>query len=149
MQFSGLAIAAVVTVFEAPFVVLLSEFGLAHGGHNFTMPETIRKIHPLLAAVCPDRAGEHGVHAWEGLIQNGYEAVLEGHLQLHVLVVLAITGFEKKPGVVLWRKRFEGHPAVKGIIGNFNCVSFVSLDLANRVVAVVMDELGMASTPFV
>ena len=57
------------------------------------MPKTIRKIQLFLAAVRPDRAGEHGVHAWENLIQDGYEAVL------------------------------EGHPAVKGVVGNFNRVS--------------------------
>ena len=139
MQFSGLAIAAVVAIFAAPLVVLLGEFGLAHGGHNVTMPETIRKIHLFLAAVRPDRAGEHGVHAWESLIQDGCEAVLEGHPQLHVLVILAITGFEKKSDVILRRKRSEGHPAVNGVVGNFNRVSFVGLDLANCVTTIVMD----------
>ena len=88
-------------------------------------------------------AVKKGVDTGECLIQQGDQAVAEDHAGFLGAQVQAVLHFQHLPGLVLRRVVPQLRPEGQGIVGDLHGVGLVRFDLAQRVVAEIVDEHGV------
>ena len=131
----------VVAVPMTPLAVTLCKGRKAHSADIIDVPKRTDIIHPFLRAVRSGGAFKIGVGTGIDLIDEGDEIVLAGRLLLHAEGKLPIQGFELCTCGIHACMLTQIDSVVKGIPRNLLGISFIRLDLAQRVVSEVLDEL--------
>ena len=128
----------------APFAVSIRENGEGNACHAVLVPEAFHKIHPFEMPIRPLGLDvKKCVDAGEGLIQQGDQTVAEDHAGFLGAQVQAVLHFQHLPCFVLRRVIPQLRPEGQGIVGDFHGIRLVCLDLAQRVVAEIVDEHGV------
>ena len=140
IDFGSFVAAEIVAVSLAPLAVTLREGGLAHTPDTVYVPKRRGKVHPLLRPILTGRAAEQGVDTGVGLIQEGDEVVLHRGFHLGVQSVLPVQRFQLVTNHIHGSILPQFSPVVKAIFRNFLGIGLVGLDLAQRVVSIVLDK---------
>ena len=128
-----------VMVSLAPLTVALSKSVLTAAADATDMPEVIGKIHPFLCAVAAHRAVKQLADAGERLFLKCNEVICGCGFLLGGQLELTIQRFQIISNRVHRSIVPQFAPIVKRVFGNLHRIHLICLDLAERVVAVLLD----------
>lgn len=104
------------------------------------MPEVIGEIHPFLCAVAAHRAIKQLANAGERLLLKCNEVVCGRGFLPGGQLELTVQGFQIVSNRIHRSIVPQFRPIVKSVFGDLHRISLIGLDLAERVVAVLLDE---------
>ncbi len=127
VDIQSLFLAEIVAMLLAPFLVLGDKGFRRKAADTLTVPESIHKIHPFLAAIRTGGTGKQTIGVRKSGIQQGNQIVLEHGLYLGILLVLPVAVFQHQPGIFLRNISRQREPVVKAVVGQLYGIFLVGL----------------------
>ena len=124
----------------APLAVALGKSVLTAAADAIDMPEVMGEIHPFLCAVAAHRAVKQLANAGEGLLLKCNEVVCGRGFLPGGQLELTVQGFQIVSNRVHRSIVPQFRPIVKRVFGDLHRIRLIGLDLAEGVVAVLLDE---------
>ena len=132
--------AELVTVSLAPLAVTLGKSVQTAAANAIGMPEIMSEIHPLLGAVTAYRTVKQLADTGKRLFLKCDEVVCGSGFLLNGQLKLTVHSFQIIADCIHRSIITQFAPIVKSIFGNLHGIRLVCLDLAERIIAVLLDK---------